>query len=492
MKKYFFPILLGIFSSMQCYSQHSFEISFGDPNTNDNCIFSFEFQDVFYVAGNKGLSEESLLSSAAIYKMSSAGDIIAMKFLPKADSNSAFHFGFPKENGNLMFIGTLADTTDRLKARYTYLCELTPDLEIVWEKIDPIPSPPVDTTNHTVRNFLITSDQEIIIQGIIDTVQHGFNGLLYLTKFDMQGNRLQFSLFPSWKDVGNSSEMIFKADSTGFYLIGRLSLNSVVRDWIEFDLDFNIINSGRLENESSYFLAPICAVRLKDGNIAIANQLQESGPVLTYGVEMRLYSTDFELIKTSLYYTEKKVYTPLSRSIGLANDSTIWVAAFDWEFPTGVPGKEDIIFLVYDNQLNLLGEKIYYGNSRYWIRDLLACSDEGCLISGSTTEFDGADWPDNFLLKVQLDDVVTTTTEINDITYSTSIHPIPAKDRITLSNVAESSELFVYNIAGQLVASYYLNKGINQLEVKSMQPGIYFASILQNQQLIQTLKFVKQ
>jgi hypothetical protein len=148
--------------------------------------------------------------------------------------------------------------------------------------------------------------------------------------------------------------------------------------------------------------------------------------------------------------------------------------------------------LVYDNQLNLLGEKIYYGNSRYWIRDLLACSDEGCLISGSTTEFDGADWPDNFLLKVQLDDVVTTTTEINDITYSTSIHPIPAKDRITLSNVPESSELCVYNISGQLVASYCLNKGINHLEVGSMQPGIYIASILQNQQLIQTLKIIKQ
>lgn len=492
MKKYFFPILLSLFSSLQCYSQHSFEISFGDPNTNDNCIFSFEFQDVFYVAGNKGLSEESLLSSAAIYKISCAGNIIAEKFLPKADSNSAFHFGFPKENGNLMFIGTLADTIDRLKARYTYFCEFTPDLEMVWEKLVPIPYPPNDTTDHTIRNYLITPDEEIVIQGTIDTVQYGHNDLLYLSKYDMQGNRLQFSLFPSWKDVGNSSEMIFKADSTGFYLIGRLSLNSVVKDWIEFDLDFNIINSGRLENESSYFLAPICAVRLKDGNIAIANQLGESGPVLTYGVEMRLYNADFDLIKTSIYYTEKKVYTPLKRSIGLANDSSIWVAAFDWEYPTGVPGKEDIIFLVYDNQLNLLGEKIYYGNSRYWIRDLLACSDEGCLISGSTTEFDGADWPDNFLLKVQLDDVVTSTDVFYDTDYSVVIHPVPAKDRIILRNVPESSELFVYNISGQLVASYYLNKGINQIEVGSIHPGIYCASILQNQQLIQTLKFIKQ
>jgi hypothetical protein len=308
----------------------------------------------------------------------------------------------------------------------------------------------------------------------------------------MQGNRLQFSLFPSWKDLGNSSEMIFKADSTGFYLIGNLSLNSVVKDWIEFDLDLNIIDSGRLESESSYFLAPICALRLKDGNIAIANQVLESGPVLTYGVEMRLYNTDFELIKTSIYYTENKVYTPLRRSIGLANDSSIWVAAFDWESPTGVPGKEDIIFLVYDDQIDLMGVKVHHGDSRYYISDLLACSDEGCLISGTASEYDGADYSDYYLLKVQLDDVVTSTDVFYDTDYSVVIHPVPAKDRITLSNVPELCELIVYNVSGQLVASYYLNKGINQLEVGSMQPGIYFASILQNQQLIQTLKIIKQ
>ncbi|HOI32260.1 MAG TPA: T9SS type A sorting domain-containing protein, partial [Bacteroidales bacterium] len=86
----------------------------------------------------------------------------------------------------------------------------------------------------------------------------------------------------------------------------------------------------------------------------------------------------------------------------------------------------------------------------------------------------------------------TSTDVFYDTDYSVVIHPVPAKDRITLSNVPESCELIVYNVSGQLVASYYLNKGINQLEVGSMQPGIYFASIFQNQQLIQTLKIIKQ
>jgi hypothetical protein len=490
--KLFLYVFLFLGLLIPCSAQHSFELKYGELDTMNSSRFSFEHQGYYFVAGGKGKSESSQINAATVSKISKTGEIIAEKTYPKADSNSSFYFGFPKVNGNLMFIGTLADTISWRKSRYTYISELTPDLEMIWEKLVPIPYPPIDTTDHTVSNYLITPDEEIIIQGTIDTVQYGHNNLLYLSKYDMQGNRLQFSSFPSWKDVGNSSEMIFKADSTGFYLIGNLSLNSVVKDWIEFDLDLNIIDSGRLEDESSYFLAPICAVRLKDGNIAIANQVIESGPVLTHGVEMRLYNADFDLIKTSIYYTEKKVYTPLKRSIGLANDSSIWVAAFDWESPTGVPGKEDIIFLVYDNQLNLLGEKIYKGNSRYWIWDLLACSDEGCLISGTASEYDGADYSDYYLLKVQLDDVVTSTDVFYDTDYSVVIHPVPAKDRIILRNVPESSELFVYNISGQLVASYYLNKGINQIEVGSIRPGIYCASILQNQQLLQTLKFVKQ
>ncbi|MBU1368453.1 MAG: T9SS type A sorting domain-containing protein [Bacteroidetes bacterium] len=490
--KLFLYIFLFFRLLIPCSAQHSFELKYGELDTTNSSRFTFEHQGYYFVAGGKGKSESNQINAATVSKISKTGEIIAEKTYPKADSNSSFYFGFPKVNGNLMFIGTLADTISWRKARYTYISELTPDLEMIWEKIDPIPSPPVDTTTHNVRNFLMTSDQEIILQGTIDTVLYGFNSLLYLTKFDMQGNRLQFSLFPSWKDLGNSSEMIFKADSTGFYLIGNLSLNSVVKDWIEFDLDLNIIDSGRLESESSYFLAPICAVRLKDGNIAIANQVLESGPVLTYGVEMRLYNTDLELIKTSIYYTENKVYTPLKRSIGLANDSSIWVAAFDWESPTGVPGKEDIIFLVYDDQIDLMGVKVHHGDSRYYISDLLACSDEGCLISGTASEYDGADYSDYYLLKVQLDDVITSTDVFYDTDYSVVIHPVPAKDRITLSNVPELCELLVYNVSGQLVASYYLNKGINQLEVGSMQPGIYFASILQNQQLIQTLKIIKQ
>ncbi|MBZ0243964.1 MAG: hypothetical protein K8F24_12155, partial [Bacteroidales bacterium] len=345
-----------------------------------------------------------------VYKISKTGEVIAQSAFPKADSNYALHFGFPKKNGNLLFMGILADTVNSYLARYTYLCELTPDLEMVWETIDAIPSPPVDTTRHYPRNFLITPEEEIIIQGTVDTVRYGYNDLLYLTKYDMQGNRLQFHLYPSWKDHGLASELLFNSDSTGFYLIGALSLNSISKDWIEFDLELNLLSSGTLTDENSLLWSPISVVRLDNGNIVIANQLAEFDNWYSYGVEMRLYNTEFELLKTSIYYTEKTVYTPLKRGIGHVNDSCIWVAAFE-NNPTGILGKEDIIFLVYDSELNLLGEKIHQGDRRYWILDLLPCSDSGCLIAGIVAEYEGADWADNYLLKVQLHDVVTSTIE---------------------------------------------------------------------------------
>jgi hypothetical protein len=69
---------------------------------------------------------------------------------------------------------------------------------------------------------------------------------------------------------------------------------------------------------------------------------------------------------------------------------------------------------------------------------------------------------------------------------------MPARDQITISNVPESSVLLLYTPAGQLAASFRLEKGVNQLEIGNLPAGIYYALILQNQQHIQTLKIIKQ
>lgn len=489
------PILftLIMFVPFPCISQHSFELSFGETNSNNNIACSFEYQDAYYVAGNKGVSEGSLISCAVVYKISKSGEILAQAAFPKVDSNYALNFGFPKQNGNLQFMGTLAADADYPNfPSFTYLCELTPDLEMVWEKIDTIPTLAFNINKHYLVNYLITSEEEIIIQGKIDTVAYGTNDILFLSKYDMQGNRIYFNIYSQWKDYGVSSELIFNTDSTGFYLIGSLSLNYVFKSWIEFNLDLEMLGSGTLTDENSLLSSPINVVRLDNSNIFIANNLAEFDNWYNYGVELRLYNPELELIKTAIYYTQQKVYTPLKQGIGHVNDNYIWVAAFEEVPATGIPGSEDIILLVFDSELNLLGEKVHHGDTRFWIYNLMSCSDMGCLITGIVPEYGGADWPDNYLLKVELDDVITSTIDHFNPKQRIAIHPVPIKDMITLKDVPESSVLLFYTPTGRQVASFRLEEGENQFEIGYLPAGIYYVSILQNQQFIQTSKIIKQ
>jgi len=155
-------------------------------------------------------------------------------------------------------------------------------------------------------------------------------------------------------------------------------------------------------------------------------------------------------------------------------------------------GQENILFYIFDYELNMKGTKTYEGDQRYWLYDLFVCSDGGCIVSGESSEYEGSEMTDNFALKMTYEDVITYAQEHYFNKEDITIYPVPTIDQITISNVPESSVLLLYTPAGQLAASFRLEKGVNQLEIGNLPAGIYFASIIQNQQLIQTSKILKQ
>ncbi|MGY8989291.1 MAG: T9SS type A sorting domain-containing protein, partial [Flavobacteriales bacterium] len=68
---------------------------------------------------------------------------------------------------------------------------------------------------------------------------------------------------------------------------------------------------------------------------------------------------------------------------------------------------------------------------------------------------------------------------VNDVVdYSTNIFPNPAKNNITIENsnfVINSVKL--YNIAGQLIKSEYVNSMKTNLNVSDLNKGIYILEI---------------
>jgi hypothetical protein len=481
-------ILILLLLGLPAIAQQGFEMIFGEPQVGEWVVHTLEHQDYYYSLGQRSISPDTHVSKPIIYKINMDGVIIQHVTFPKPDTSYGIQFGIPKSNGNLLCFGLLAHESSPFHARHTYVCEISPNLELIWEKTDTILEPQPQT-RHWLRNFLITPGNEVIIQGVLDTAMYGNTKFIFLAKYDFEGNRLDYRSFYNCTDFDEGSLML-NADSTGFYLFGELEVKPIFRTWIEFDLELNYLGSGVLPTNNTPSWAPVTAKRLSNGNFVTANRFTETG-TLKKGVEMRLYNTDLELLKSTLVYHDKKVFIPVRRGLGFIDDNNIWVATFE-DIPTGFVGTEDIRFFVFDNEVNLKGSKVHEGDTRYWLFDLLATSDSGCLVSGIVAEYEGTSINDNYIKKVRLEDVLTGIHEQERKTGRTvEIWPVPAGDDLHIKS-NQDSDLLIFNVAGEQIRDHNIKEGYNIITLKLLAPGMYLIAIRQNGIIIESHKIIKQ
>lgn len=469
-------------------AQHAFELIFGEPGNGEGIVHTIEHQNHYYSMGAKSISPESIYRTILFYKINYAGELISEAVFPKPDTSYAISYGILKPNGNLLCFGTLSHTPNPSLWRHTYVCEINPNLELIWEKTDTILEQH-PYARHRLSNFLQTQDNELIIQGVVDTVLYGSNNFIFLAKYDLEGNRLDYKSYINYLD-NNEGSLMLNSDSSGFYLFGQLTVNPAFRTWIEFDLELNYLGSGLFESNQTLFYAPVTAKRLNNGNFIIANRFWET-ETLKKGLEMRLYNTSLQLLKSTIVYLDKTIRIPERRGMGFIDENNIWVATFE-DIPPGFSGMEDIRFFVFDNEVNLKGSMVYEGDTRYWLFDLLATSDTGCLVSGIVAEYEGTNLTDNYIKKVRLQDVLTGIYEQERKTGRTvEIWPVPAREILHVKS-SQDSELLIFSTAGDQILEHNIKEGYNIITLRALPPGMYLIAIRQNGIIIESHKIIKQ
>ncbi|MCK9450004.1 MAG: T9SS type A sorting domain-containing protein [Bacteroidales bacterium] len=489
MKKCFIAILFLQFS-LSSIAQASFELIFGEPEINENCTQTLEHQGYYYSLGSKGVSPENY-RAMVLYKISYDGQIIGQVQFPKPDTSYGINFGIPKANGNILCFGTLGHEPYPSQRRYTYVCEISPELELVWERMDSIvESHPL--ARHRLKTIMLTPDNEVILQGIVDTVEYGFNEFLFFAKYDLEGNRLGYTSFINYVDR-NIGSLMLNEDGSGFFLFGELSVGRSSRNWIEFDFDFNYLGSGRLETHHGPPLiwSPATASWVSSDNFILANSYEIPG-TNEKGLEMRLFDSGKQLLKSTAIYHDKDIRIPEYKGMGFIDENFIWVATFEPLLPD-FTGEEKIKFFVFDNEINLKGSMTYEGGIRYWLWDLLATSDTACLITGVVGENPGVNmFTDNYLKKIRLDDVVTGIINQDWKVGSTiEIWPVPAGETLHVKSSIDS-ELLVLNGIGQHISVHSIRKGYNLISLTNLSSGIFFIAVKQNENIIETHKLIKQ
>lgn len=487
----FLVTIILFFLGARVNSQQSFELKVG-TNGAEGLYYTFEGNNCYISIGGKeaGFGLESWIPY--VCKIDYEGNVIDESTFFKQDTSFGFSFGFVKPNGNFFIAGLLSDSVTPVDYNITYICEMTPELDIVNEKMDTLPFPQ-DHCTHSIQNFLITPDNSIIVEGRIDTSFYSYDDILYLAKYDMEGNLINFKPYLNWKD-GFGSELIFKPDSTGFYLVGDLSYGDlgIVKDWIEFDLDLNILDNGIIENQLSYFNKPMAVCRLSNGNIIVANRSSEINGPSTQDLEMRIVDPEFNLLKDTIIYHDEYVNVPDHRGMGFIDENNIWVATYE-NSPPFFTGTEVFRFFIFDSNLKLKGVKIYGGNTRYWFFDLLATSDGGCLLTGVVPEYEGSPSEDCYLIKVMPSDILTHAEETpfeNDM--DVFVYPNPFSDKLKTETMRLGLTLNLFDSHGNLVLDELISDlPYETFKTDRLSPGFYYYQITDNFRIIQNGKLVK-
>lgn len=483
-------LIIQLFTLELLYSQQSFELIFGTEGKEAR-NYTFENNGNYITLGSHTSILKNMGRHAELNIINAEGHIIKEMAISKQDTNLSVSMGFAISNGNYFIAGRITDTATPDDYNVSYLCEVNPELDIVWEKMYTLPL--AHYSDHSIENFLLTSDSMVIIEGRIDTSIGQWDDLLYLAKYDFDGNQLAFRTYTDWKDYSSGSDLIFKPDSTGFYLIGNVPIDYVATDWIEFDLDLNLIDHGLIEDSLSYLLTPLTVRRLQSGNIIMANRSSEPNAGPFDDLEMRIIDQNFNLVKDTILYCDESVYVPDHQGMGFIDENNIWVVGFEPSF-LSLPGTTIFYFFLFDSDLHLKGMKMYGGNTRYWFFDLLATTDGGCLITGMVPEHEGTNIYDNYIIKVMPDDVLTHAEETpatND--WDVHIFPNPFHVALYIETIRNGLSFNLFDAMGRSVYRETMNNFTRTIiATEQLLPGFYYYQINDNNRAVQSGKLMKQ
>jgi len=149
---------------------------------------------------------------------------------------------------------------------------------------------------------------------------------------------------------------------------------------------------------------------------------------------------------------------------------------------------------IFDSGLNLKGLKYFGGDVRYYMFDLIATSDGGCLMAGIVADTIGNIFSDIVIRKVMPYDIITHAEETPDpFDRDINVYPIPFRDKLFIKTIRTGLQFNLYSITGELLLSSDIGASFKtEIAVDDLNSGFYYYTINKNNHIIQSGKLIKQ
>lgn len=149
---------------------------------------------------------------------------------------------------------------------------------------------------------------------------------------------------------------------------------------------------------------------------------------------------------------------------------------------------------------DLSGQKFfefYYGGyGKYWLTDVLATKDGGCVVTGTWWDFynypNNYDQNDAFIMKIGPDGIVTNMHNMQRLENSPNvlIYPNPGGDVLSVSSKLSNLYLRLFDQSGRFI----MKKNFNQettINTSNLETGTYIYFIYQDKKQVKSGKWIK-
>ena len=148
----------------------------------------------------------------------------------------------------------------------------------------------------------------------------------------------------------------------------------------------------------------------------------------------------------------------------------------------------------FDSALNLTWQKYFGGDQYYIVRSLTATSDGGCIISSTSYDYKRQNQEQGlYVIKIDSNGLVTGQNNLPPISsYDAIVYPNPGNELIYIETQLKNAEFYLYDLTGREVCSIDLDPGRSSIPVQNLPSGFYVYKVLQNSQVKEYGKWIKE
>ncbi|MBI4649222.1 MAG: T9SS type A sorting domain-containing protein [Bacteroidia bacterium] len=457
--------------------------------TFPHCPIEDENRNLYFIKGTQDVGYTNY--HCKLLKLNVNGEILCEKVFYQNKNHMLQYLLQTGENSFLAFGRIESDTSV-----YTdfWIVQFDSLLNINWEK-----KYYTQNFDYTIRKALIDHNGNIIVTGDLNKTYGTFeeNGI-YLYKMLISADSLIVKYFTDWTAF-HSWDIIEKINSSGYIVFAEYFNDSVTTGQIaEIDQNFNISLVTQISN---IYFQPIIhtAAWFSDSTILLSGIETIFDPEQDDNLGLVLLDTMYNIIYDKMYgKTDTSDYPGIYHNFDFIDKDNIYYVGTSNYIYYQIPFQQEpswIIINKLDSNLNIKWQKFYGGDVFYYVHDVLATQDGGCLVTGMNYDhLTQNNETSTFLLKLNENGELTSSQNVSIKQQDIILYPNPGRDRMTIRNgiVNRDVSFELFDIHGRMLIKHDKVGSGSVIKTSDFSQGIYFYRFMDRNRIVERGKWVKE